>query len=200
MLLVFNKLFKAYCIFCLMEKCEWCLGSESMIRYHDEEWGVPLHDDKKLFEFFVLDAFQAGLSWSTILNKRENFRKAFDGFDYKKIAKYSDKDFERLIMDAGIIRNRLKILATIENAKQFMEIQKEFGSFDKYIWGFVNGKPLVNNFKSLKEIPAKTEISDEMSKDLKKRGFKFVGSTICYAFMQAAGLVNDHTLNCFRRK
>ena len=183
-----------------MEKCEWCLGSESMIRYHDEEWGVPLHDDKKLFEFFVLDAFQAGLSWSTILNKRENFRKAFDGFDYKKIAKYSDKDFERLIMDAGIIRNRLKILATIENAKQFMEIQKEFGSFDKYIWGFVNGKPLVNNFKSLKEIPAKTEISDEMSKDLKKRGFKFVGSTICYAFMQAAGLVNDHTLNCFRRK
>ena len=171
-----------------------------MIKYHDEEWGVPLHDDKKLFEFFVLDAFQAGLSWSTILNKRENFRKAFDGFDYKKIAKYSDKDFERLIMDAGIIRNRLKILATIENAKQFMEIQKEFGSFDKYIWGFVNGKPLVNNFKSLKEIPAKTEISDEMSKDLKKRGFKFVGSTICYAFMQAAGLVNDHTLNCFRRK
>ena len=171
-----------------------------MIKYHDEEWGVPLHDDKKLFEFLVLDAFQAGLSWSTILNKRENFRKAFDGFDYKKIAKYSDKDFERLIMDAGIIRNRLKILATIENAKQFMEIQKEFGSFDKYIWGFVNGKPLVNNFKSLKEIPAKTEISDEMSKDLKKRGFKFVGSTICYAFMQAAGLVNDHTLNCFRRK
>ena len=183
-----------------MEKCEWCLGSESMIRYHDEEWGVPLHDDKKLFEFFVLDAFQAGLSWSTILNKRENFRKAFDGFDYKKIAKYSDKDFERLIMDAGIIRNRLKILATIENAKQFMKIQEEFGSFDKYIWGFVNHKPLVNNFKTMKEIPAKTEISDEMSKDLKKRGFKFVGSTICYAFMQAAGLVNDHTLDCFKRK
>jgi DNA-3-methyladenine glycosylase I len=183
-----------------MEKCEWCLGSELMIKYHDEEWGVPLHDDKKLFEFFVLDAFQAGLSWSTILNKRENFRKAFDDFDYKKIAKYGEKDFDRLIVNAGIIRNKLKILATIENAKQFMKIQEEFGSFDKYIWGFVNHEPIVNNFKTLREIPAKTEISDEMSKDLKKRGFKFVGSTICYAFMQAAGLVNDHTLNCFRRK
>jgi len=183
-----------------MDKCEWCLGSELMIKYHDEEWGVPLHDDKGLFEFFVLDAFQAGLSWSTILNKRENFRKAFDGFDYEKIAKYDEKDFERLVNDVGIIRNRLKILATIENAKQFMKIQEEFGSFDKYIWRFVNHKPLVNNFKTMKEIPAKTEISDEMSKDLKKRGFKFVGSTICYAFMQAAGLVNDHTVGCFKRK
>ncbi len=183
-----------------MDKCEWCLGSELMIKYHDEEWGVPLHDDKGLFEFFVLDAFQAGLSWSTILNKRENFRKAFDGFDYEKIAKYDEKDFERLVNDAGIIRNRLKILATIENAKQFMKIQEEFGSFDKYIWGFVNHKPIMNNFKTMKEIPAKTEISDEMSKDLKKRGFKFVGSTICYAFMQAAGLVNDHTVDCFKRK
>jgi len=183
-----------------MDKCEWCLGSELMIKYHDEEWGVPLHDDKGLFEFFVLDAFQAGLSWSTILNKRENFRKAFDGFDYEKIAKYDEKDFERLVNDVGIIRNRLKILATIENAKQFMKIQEEFGSFDKYIWRFVNHKPLVNNFKTMKEIPAKTEISDEMSKDLKKRGFKFVGSTICYAFMQAAGLVNDHTVDCFKRK
>jgi DNA-3-methyladenine glycosylase I len=183
-----------------MDRCEWCLGSELMIKYHDEEWGIPLHDDKGLFEFFVLDAFQAGLSWNTILNKRENFRKAFDDFDYKKIAKYDEKDYERLLADAGIIRNRLKILATIENAKQFMKIQEEFGSFDKYIWGFVNHKPLVNNFKTMKEIPAKTEISDEMSKDLKKRGFKFVGSTICYAFMQAAGLVNDHTLDCFKRK
>ena len=169
-----------------------------MIKYHDEEWGVPLHDDKGLFEFFVLDAFQAGLSWSTILNKRENFRKAFDDFDYEKIAKYNEKDYERLANDAGIIRNRLKILATIENAKQFMKIQEEFGSFDKYIWGFVNHKPIMNNFKTMKEIPAKTEISDEMSKDLKKRGFKFVGSTICYAFMQAAGLVHDHTVDCFR--
>jgi len=171
-----------------------------MVKYHDEEWGIPLHDDKGLFEFFVLDAFQAGLSWSTILNKRENFRKAFDDFDYKKIAKYDEKDFERLVSDVGIIRNRLKILATIENAKQFMKIQEEFGSFDKYIWGFVNHKPFVNNFKTMKDIPAKTEISDEMSKDLKKRGFKFVGSTICYAFMQAAGLVNDHTIDCFKRK
>ena len=182
-----------------MEKCEWCLGSELMIKYHDEEWGVPLHDDRKLFEFFVLDAFQAGLSWSTILNKRENFRKAFDDFDAKKISKYDEAEFERLMNDAGIVRNRLKILATIENAKQFLRIQEEHGSFDKYIWSFVKGKPIVNNFKEMKEIPAKTEVSDEMSKALKKKGFKFCGSTICYAFMQAAGLVNDHTLDCFRR-
>jgi DNA-3-methyladenine glycosylase I len=182
-----------------MEKCEWCLGSELMIKYHDEEWGVPLHDDRKLFEFFVLDAFQAGLSWSTILNKRENFRKAFDDFDAKKISKYDEAEFERLMNDAGIVRNRLKILATIENAKQFLRIQEEHGSFDKYIWSFVKGKPIVNNFKEMKEIPAKTEVSDEMSKALKKEGFKFCGSTICYAFMQAAGLVNDHTLDCFRR-
>jgi len=170
-----------------------------MIKYHDEEWGVPLHDDRKLFEFFVLDAFQAGLSWSTILNKRENFRKAFDDFDAKKISKYDEAEFERLMNDAGIVRNRLKILATIENAKQFLRIQEEHGSFDKYIWSFVKGKPIVNNFKEMKEIPAKTEVSDEMSKALKKEGFKFCGSTICYAFMQAAGLVNDHTLDCFRR-
>ena len=182
-----------------MEKCEWCLGSELMIKYHDEEWGVPLHDDRKLFEFFVLDAFQAGLSWSTILNKRENFRKAFDDFDAKKISKYDEAEFERLMNDAGIVRNRLKILATIENAKQFLRIQEEHGSFDKYIWSFVKGKPIVNNFKEMKEIPAKTEVSDEMSKALKKEGFKFCGSTICYAFMQAVGLVNDHTLDCFRR-
>ena len=183
-----------------MKKCEWCLGNELMEEYHDNEWGVPLHDDKKLFEFLVLDAFQAGLSWLTIIKKRENFRKAFDDYNYEKISKYDKKDFERLMNDAGIIRNKLKILSTIENAKRFIDIQKEFGSFDKYIWGFVNHKPIMNNFKTMKEIPAKTEISDEMSKDLKKRGFKFVGSTICYAFMQAAGLVNDHTVDCFKRK
>ncbi len=183
-----------------MKKCEWCLGNELMEEYHDNEWGVPLHDDKKLFEFLVLDAFQAGLSWLTIIKKRENFRKAFDDYNYEKISKYDKKDFERLMNDAGIIRNKLKILSTIENAKRFIDIQKEFGSFDKYIWGFVGGKPIINNFKIMKDLPAKTEISDEMSKDLKNRGFKFVGSTICYAFMQAAGLVNDHTLDCFKRK
>ena len=170
-----------------------------MIKYHDEEWGVPVHDDKKLFEFLLLDAFQAGLSWSTILNKRENFRKAFHNFDYKKIAKYTDEDQARLLENAGIIRNRLKIKSTILNAQIFQEIQKEFSSFSKYIWQFVNNKPIKNKIKTIKDYQAKTPISDKISADLKSRGMKFVGSTIIYAFMQAAGLVNDHTIDCFRR-
>ncbi len=179
-------------------RCSWPSNDELMIKYHDREWGVPLHDDKKLFEFIVLDGFQAGLSWSTILKKRENFRKAFDGFEAKKISKYGNKDTSRLLNDAGIIRNRLKISATITNALNFLEIKKEFGSFDKYIWQFVGHKTIKNKLKSLSQIPAKTKESDAMSKDLKNRGFKFVGSTICYAFMQAAGMVNDHSPNCFR--
>jgi DNA-3-methyladenine glycosylase I len=169
-----------------------------MRKYHDEEWGVPLHDDQKLFEFMVLDAFQAGLSWKTILNKRENFRKAFDNFDPEKIAAYDEAKYESLLADAGIIRNRAKIRATISNAQAFIGLQREFGSFDKYIWSFTGHKTIVNSWKSLAEIPPKTEISDRMSKDLAKRGFKFVGSTICYAFMQAAGMVNDHVVGCFR--
>jgi DNA-3-methyladenine glycosylase I len=171
-----------------------------MISYHDEEWGVPVHDDKKLFEFLVLDSFQAGLSWSIILNKREGFRKAFVGFDYNKISKFTEEDVERLKQDASIVRNGLKIKSTINNAQRFLEIQKEFGSFDKYIWSFVNYKPINNKFKNMRDIPATSKESDEMSKDLKKRGFKFIGSTICYAFMQGAGLVNDHTVDCFRYK
>lgn len=184
----------------MVKRCEWPSNNELMIKYHDEEWGVPLRDDKKLFEFIVLDSAQAGLSWSTILNRREGYRKAFSNFDYKKIAKYTQKDFDRLIKDERIIRNKLKITSTISNAKNFIEIQKEFGSFNKYIWSFVNHKQIVNKIKKMSDIPANTEVSDAMSKDLKKRGFKFVGSTICYAFMQAAGLVNDHTTDCFRYK
>lgn len=182
----------------MVKRCEWPGKNQLMIDYHDKEWGKPLHDDQKLFEFLVLDAFQAGLSWEIVLRKRENFRKAFHNFNVSKIVKYSDKDIERLMNDAGIIRNRLKIESTIINANKFLEVQKEFGSFDKYIWQFTNHKTIKNNFKSLGELPAKTKESDEMSKDLKKRGFKFVGSTICYAFMQAAGMVNDHTVDCFR--
>lgn len=183
-----------------MKRCDWPGSNKAMIEYHDKEWGVPLRNDKKLFEFLILDAFQAGLSWNTILNKRKNFEKAFDKFNPKKISKYKEKDFNRLMGDAGIVRNRLKIRSTIQNAKAFLEIQNEFSSFSKYIWGFVNHEPIQNNFKSLKELPAKTFVSDEMSKDLKKRGMNFVGSTICYAFMQAAGMVNDHTIDCFRYK
>jgi DNA-3-methyladenine glycosylase I len=171
-----------------------------MKAYHDNEWGMPLHDDQKLFEFLVLDAFQAGLSWSTILKKRENFRRAFDNFDYRKIARYDGKKVAKLLADSGIIRNRLKIAATITNAKAFLAIQEEFGNFDKYIWRFVDFKPRQNGWTSLKQIPAKTAQSDSMSKDLKQRGFSFVGSTICYAFMQAAGMVNDHLVTCFRHK
>lgn len=182
----------------MKKRCAWPGDSELMIEYHDTEWGVPIHDDRKLFEFLVLDAFQAGLSWSTILNKRENFRKAFDNFDPLKISKYRQGKIDKLLSDAGIVRNRLKVAATITNAKAFLETQKEFGSFDKYIWRFTGGKQKVNKWKTMKRIPPSTKESDAMSKDLKNRGFKFVGSTICYAFMQAAGMVNDHTIDCFR--
>lgn len=181
-----------------LNRCSWHGQKKLMIKYHDEEWGVPLHDDRKLFEFLVLDAFQAGLSWEIILNKRENFRKTFDNFDAKKISKYSEKDIEKLKNNSGIIRNRLKIESTIVNAQKFLELQKEFGSFDKYIWKFTSNKVIKNKFKSLKDIPATSRESDAMSLDLKKRGFKFVGSTTCYAFMQASGMVNDHLVNCFR--
>jgi len=180
--------------------CTWPGDDELMIEYHDNEWGTPLHDDRKLFEFLVLDAFQAGLSWKTILHKRKNFEKAFSGFDAVKIAKFTDKKIEYLMLDAGIIRNRLKILATVSNAKHFLEVQKEFGSFDKYIWQFTGHKTIVNNWNGTGQVPAKTAASDAMSKDLLKRGFKFVGSTICYAFMQAAGMVNDHMVGCPRHK
>ncbi len=179
-------------------RCAWCLGTDLMTAYHDEEWGVPLHDDRKLFEFLVLDAFQAGLSWSTILNKRSNFRRAFDDFDSAKIARYTKRKTESLLADAGIVRNRLKVLAAISNAKAFLDINEEYGSFDDFIWQFVDRKPRQNKWKSLKQIPPKTKQSDVMSKALKGRGFKFVGSTICYAFMQAAGMVNDHVVGCFR--
>ena len=169
-----------------------------MRTYHDTEWGTPLHDDQKLFEALVLDGFQAGLSWSTILNKRDNFRKAFDNFDYKKITKYSSNKINALLSDQSIIRNRLKINAAITNAKAFLAIQKEFGSFDQYIWKFVDNKPIQNNFESFDQMPAKTDLSIEISKDLKKRGFKFIGPTIIYAFMQGVGMVNDHLIKCFR--
>jgi len=180
--------------------CAWVNKNPLMIKYHNTEWGVPVYNDKKIFEFFVLDCFQAGLSWEIILNKRANFKKAFDNFDYKKIAKYTAKDTKRLLNDAGIIRNRLKIVATITNAQKFMETQKEFGSFSKYIWQFVGGKPKINKFKKITDLPATSRESDAMSKDLKERGFKFVGSTTIYAFMQGAGLVNDHTIDCWRHK
>jgi len=179
-------------------RCAWCGTDPLYVEYHDAEWGVPVYDDEKLFEFLILETFQAGLSWITVLRKRENFRKAFDNFDYKKIAKYSEKKYDELLQDAGIIRNKLKIKATITNAQNFMEIQKEFGSFSTYIWNFTNGKPIKNTYKTLSEVPATTELSDQLSKDLKKRGFKFVGSTVIYAHMQATGMVNDHTTECFR--
>lgn len=181
-------------------RCPWSNSNEKMICYHDEEWGVPVRDDKKLFEFLILDAFQAGLSWSTILNRREGFRKAFSNFDVKKVAKYTDEDYNRLLNDEGIIRNRLKIAASITNAQEFMKIQKEFGSFSEYIWQFTGGKPIVNKWTEQSQMPARSAESDAMSSNLKKRGFKFVGSTICYAFMQAAGMVNDHLVGCHRYK
>ncbi len=184
----------------MKQRCSWPGNNELMIAYHDNEWGVPLHDDRKLFEFMVLDSAQAGLSWATILKRREGYRQAFDNFDYIEVAQYTNRDVERLMQDDGIIRNRLKISTTITNAQNFMKIQKEFGSFNAYIWGFVNHQPIVNHVKNMADIPVNTKISDTMSKDLKKRGFKFVGSTICYAFMQAAGLVNDHEITCFRYK
>ena len=181
-------------------RCGWTSSDPLYIAYHDEEWGVPVHDDGKLFEMLILEGAQAGLSWITILRKRENYRKAFNNFDVKKIVKYDSEKVKTLLQNEGIVRNRLKIAATIQNAKCFLEVQKEFGSFDKYIWQFIGGKPIKNQWKTLKEIPAKTAESDAMSKDLKKRGFKFVGSTICYAFMQAVGMVDDHTVDCFRHK
>jgi DNA-3-methyladenine glycosylase I len=172
--------------------------SPLMVEYHDKEWGVPVHNDKTLFEFLVLEGAQAGLSWQTVLNKRENYRKAFQAFEPTKIARYNNKDVQRLLRDPGIIRNRLKITATINNAKQILEVRKEFDSFDKYIWQFVGDKPIKHRFQSLREIPATTNESDAMSKDLRKKGLQFVGPTICYAFMQAVGMVNDHTTKCFR--
>ncbi len=179
-------------------RCNWCGNDPLYMEYHDTEWGVPVYDDAKLFEFLILETFQAGLSWITILRKRENFRVAFDNFNYKKIATYNEDKFDELIQNAGIIRNKLKIKATISNAIAFMEVQKEFGSFSNYIWKFTNGKPIKNKPKSLEDVPATTELSDIISKDLKKRGFKFVGSTVIYAHMQATGMVNDHITDCFR--
>ncbi|MEK6576581.1 MAG: DNA-3-methyladenine glycosylase I [Nitrospirota bacterium] len=181
-----------------MERCTWVDDNPLMITYHDREWGVPIHDDKKLFEFLILEGAQAGLTWETVLKKRENYRRAFSSFDPIKIARYDAKDVQRLLADAGIIRNRLKIQAAITNAKNFLEIKEEFGSFEKYIWQFVDGKPIIHRFQYLKDIPVTTKESDTMSKDLRKRGFKFAGSTICYAFMQAIGMVNDHIIDCFR--
>jgi DNA-3-methyladenine glycosylase I len=178
-------------------RCKWA-SNDLMIRYHDQEWGVPQHDDRALFEFLILEGAQAGLSWDTILRKRENYRAAFDGFDPKKISKYDFRKTERLLRDEGIIRNRLKIASAIRNAKAFLAVQKEFGTFDRYIWQFGGGQPRVNAWKSGQRLPASTLESDAMSKDLKKRGFNFVGSTICYAFMQATGMVNDHAVDCFR--
>ena len=180
------------------QRCAWCGTDPLYVEYHDAEWGVPVYDDDKLFEFLILETFQAGLSWITVLRKRENFRKAFDNFNYKKIAVYNEAKFDELVKDAGIIRNKLKIRATISNAIAFMEIQKEFGSFSNYIWKFTNKKPIKNKWKNLSEVPATTELSDIVSKDLKKRGFKFVGSTVLYAHMQATGMINDHITDCFR--
>jgi len=181
-----------------MQRCAWVNKNPLMIEYHDREWGVPVHEDRKLFEFLILEGAQAGLSWETILKKRENYRQALDGFDAAKIARYGPKDVARLLDNPGIVRNRLKVEATCINARQFLKIQQEWTSFDEYIWQFVGGKAIRNKFESLSDIPAKTQESDSMSKDLIRRGFKFVGSTICYAFMQAVGMVNDHTVDCFR--
>ncbi|MFW5725927.1 MAG: DNA-3-methyladenine glycosylase I [Bacteroidota bacterium] len=181
-------------------RCQWCGNDPLYIKYHDEEWGKPVYDDRILFEFLILETFQAGLSWITILRKREYFRMAFDGFDFERIASYGEEKVEELMQNQGIIRNRLKIKAAITNAQAFIKIRKEFGTFSKYIWSFVNGTPLINNFTSLNEIPASTPLSDKISKDLKKRGFKFTGSTVVYAHMQATGMVNDHIAGCVARQ
>ncbi len=181
-----------------MKRCAWAGDKPHMIEYHDQEWGVPVRDDRKLFEFLILEGAQAGLSWDTILRKRANYRRAFHGFDAKKVASYGAKDVRRLLADEGIVRNRLKIHAAIINAQKFLEVKKQFGSFAAYVWQFVGGKSKVNRPHSMKDVPATTPESDAMSKDLRKRGFKFVGSTICYAFMQATGMVNDHAADCFR--
>ena len=184
----------------LKTRCAWCGESELYQAYHDQEWGVPLHDERALFEFLILEGAQAGLSWITILKKREAYRIAFDNFDVARVARYDERKIETLLQNSGIVRNRLKVQATVINAQKFLDIQKEFGSFDAYIWHFAGGKPIQNRRESVSEIPSSTEISDAMSKDLKRRGFKFIGSTICYAFMQATGMVNDHTTDCFRYK
>jgi len=181
-------------------RCEWCGSDPLYVAYHDDDWGVPAHDDRLLFEMLILEGAQAGLSWLTILKKRENYRKAFDGFDVRKVAGYTSADIERLLGDAGIVRNRLKIESAIKNAKGVLAIQKEFGSLADFLWRYVDGKPVQNTWRSMAELPAKTETSDRMSKDLKKRGFNFVGSTICYAFMQAVGMVNDHVVGCYRHR
>jgi DNA-3-methyladenine glycosylase I len=184
-----------------MKRCAWVpVGDPLYCAYHDHEWGVPLHDDKMLFEFLILETFQAGLSWKTVLYKRDNFRSAFAHFDVQKVASFSEKDQQRLLKDTGIIRNKLKIRAAITNAQAFLQVVAEYGSFDKYIWGFVNNKPVDNKWKNISEIPPRTKLSDAISVDLKKRGFKFVGSTVIYAHMQATGMVNDHTTDCFRYK
>ena len=180
-------------------RCSWCLKDDLYKNYHDEEWGTPLHDDQKLFELLCLEGAQAGLSWYTILKKRDNYRKAFDNFDANKMAKYTPAKMEKLLLDEGIVRNRLKVNAFVTNARAYLSIKKEYGNFDKYIWQFVDGKPLKNDVKSMGNVPAKTAISDAMSKDLLKKGFKFVGSTICYAFMQASGMVNDHVNDCWKK-
>ena len=181
----------------MKQRCAWARG-ERYIAYHDEEWGVPLHDDRALFELLILEGAQAGLSWSTILNKRDRYRQVFDGFDAPKVARYGERKVAALLEDPGIVRNRLKVHAAVTNAKAFLEVRKEFGTFDAYIWSFVEGRPVRNGWSDLKQVPARTAQSDAMSKDLKKRGVKFVGSTICYAFMQATGMVNDHLVSCFR--
>lgn len=183
-----------------IKRCAWAASNADYFNYHDNEWGVQVHDDRKHFEFMLLDAFQAGLSWLTILRKRGNFRKAFDTFDFEKIARYDEAKIQSLLQDEGIIRNRLKIKAAVQNANAFIKVREEFGSFDQYIWKFFDHKTIQNQFKVMTEIPAKTELSDTISKDLKKRGFTFVGSTIIYAYMQAAGMVNDHTISCFRHE
>ncbi len=182
----------------MLNRCSWAGSDPLYVAYHDQEWGVPVHDDHLLFEFLILEGMQAGLSWAIILKKRDNFRRAFDGFDPQRVAQYGDEKVAALLADPGIVRNRLKIFAAIRNARSFLEIQSEYGSFDAYIWQFVGGKPKVNAWRNLTEIPASTPESDAMSKDLARRGFKFVGSTICYAFMQAVGMVNDHTVDCYR--
>lgn len=183
-----------------MERCPWSLGDEMYVKYHDEEWGTPVHDDVKQFEFLVLESAQAGLSWHTVLSKRENYRKAYRGFDPVKVAGFTEKNIEEMMNNPGIIRNRMKIEASINNAKKLLEIREEFGSFDKYLWSFVNFKPIIGHWKSMSEIPAKTELSDRISKDMKKRGFRFLGSTIIYSHLQAVGIINDHITGCFRYK
>jgi len=182
----------------MCKRCEWCLGEEIYIKYHDEEWGVPTFDDRRIFEFIILESAQAGLSWLTILKKRENYRKAFYGFEPSIVANFDEEDISTLMENSGIIRNRKKIEAAIGNAKTFIKIQEEFGSFSNYMWGYVNGKPIINTWESIKEVPATTELSDRMSADLKKRGFKFFGSVICYSHLQALGVINDHITSCFR--